>query len=157
MKLMDNILQLFDNFKCHNFPYINKNGEYCWSYTFTDRYYKEFKYHKYFDRWTFYYDKIVLIERIVRNYKDYCNYDREIVDYLDKIIRHRHKFIRKLYKLDIMDNYAHNLFLSTKDLEFPRLYREILELNLLKEKSRCLYNQISKPMLVTFLEKKNEK
>lgn len=129
------IFKLFDNFKCDNFPYMDKCGNIHWKYELKNRYYTEYKYHKYFDYWIFYYDKIVLIERIVRNYKELSLYNREIIDYLDKIIRHRRKFVRKLYKLGIIDNFAFNLFIATK---YPRLYSEILELNLLREKSKYL-------------------
>ena len=55
--MSSNIFQLFNYYKCNNFPYVDKDGNYHWQY----------KYHKYFDYWIFYYDKIVFIERIIRH------------------------------------------------------------------------------------------
>ena len=152
-KSFSDIFQLFDDYKCNNFPYLDRDGYINWKYSIKNRYFSEYKYHNYFDYWIFYYDKIVLIERIVRNYKELSLYDREIIDYLDRIIRHRRKFIRKIYKLGIIDLFAFNLF-----LEYPILYSEILELNLLREKSKYLSVMREKPLpslaLVTLLEKK---
>lgn len=155
---MSDIFQLFESYKCDNFPYVDKDGNYHWQYNLKNRYFLEYKYHKYFDYWIYYYDKIILIERIVRNYKQLSLYDRKIIDYLDRIIRHRHKFIRKIYKLKIIDNFSYNLFLSTKDMDIPLLYSEILELNLLREKTKYLSVFREKKHLelvpVSILEKK---
>jgi hypothetical protein len=153
--LSSDIFKLFGDIKCTNFPYKDKNGNYNWKYELKNRFHSEYLYHKYFDYWKFYLDKIVLIERIVRSYKELSLYDREIIDYLDRIIRHRRKFIRKIYKLGIIDLYAYNLFLNTNN---PLLYSEIMELNLLREKSKYLpvFREKKDPIhvLVAHLEKK---
>lgn len=152
--MSSDIFQLFDSYKCDNFPYVDKDGNYHWQYNIKNRYFTEYKYHKYFSYWIYYYDKIVYVERIVRNYKELSLYDREIIDYLDRIIRHRRKFIRKIYKLRIIDLFSYNVF-----LEYPTLtYSEILEINLLREKSKYLQVYREKPyselVSVPHLEKK---
>lgn len=124
------VFSLFDSIKCDNFPYKKSNGDIIWNYV---KYLDNYKFHKYFNSWIYYYDLIVYLERLVINYKEICFYNSTINDYLRRISVHREKFIRKIYKLGVIDLKTYKLFIQMKREKYPLLYDELKELNLFEE------------------------